>query len=116
MPLQRDSVSATHPHHTTTQHGMTTHSGRHEGTLGISVVLTWSVAPRSSFLKGQQQLAQKKKRSAAAARCSVLGMQEGRVCNDGTRHRLPTLFANKGGDGGKVVAPTSLRDLVDCPQ
>ena len=39
-----------------TQHGMTTHSGRHEGTLGISVVLTWSVAPRSSFLKGQQQL------------------------------------------------------------
>ena len=61
----------------------------------------------SSFLKRQQ---------LAAARCSVLGMKEGRVCNDGTRHRLPTLFANKGGDGGKVVAPTSLRDLVDCPQ
>ena len=46
------------------------------------------------------------KRSAAAARCSVLGMQEGRVCNDGTRHQLAfsqTKAVTAAGGGAHVV-------------
>ena len=51
----------------------------------------------SSFLKRQQ---------LAAARCSVPGMKEGRVCNDGTRHQLAfsqTKAVTAAGGGAHVV-------------